>query len=65
VISGSLEVVMRERKRCRGISVALQGTCKVWMGDQRGWEEDGIYEQVVEVLDADEAGIWLEKGSQR
>jgi hypothetical protein len=44
----------------------MQGISRVYLGSKRGWEEDGIFEQVAEVLDCggDQDGIWLEKGSQ-
>lgn len=45
----------------------MQGISRVYLGAMRGWEEDGIFEQVIEVLDgqSEHDGIWLEKGSQR
>ncbi|ORX38571.1 hypothetical protein BD324DRAFT_577633 [Kockovaella imperatae] len=64
VLSGSLEVIMKDRKRCQAISIGIQSVCKLWMGPARGWEEDGIFERGVEVLGGDAEGIWLEKGSQ-
>ncbi|KAK4689494.1 hypothetical protein P7C73_g589, partial [Tremellales sp. Uapishka_1] len=64
VLSGALEVVMKERRKCLGISVGVQSVCKLNMGKKRGWEEDGIFERGVEVVSDPEEGIWLEKGSQ-
>jgi hypothetical protein len=55
---------MKERKRCQAISVGVQSVCRLHMGVQRGWEEDGVFERGVEVLGGDSDGIWLEKGSQ-
>lgn len=64
VISGYLEVTMRERRRCTAISVGVQSVCRLNMGTKRGWEEDGIFERGVEILSGDAEGIWLDKGSQ-
>lgn len=66
VLSGAIEVVMRERRRVQAISVGVQSVARLNMGPSRGWEEDGIFERGVEVLGGgDSEGIWLEKGSQR
>ncbi|WWC71630.1 uncharacterized protein I206_105588 [Kwoniella pini CBS 10737] len=68
VLSGSLEVTMKERRRVKAISIGVQSVCRLHMGANRGWEEDGIFERGVEVLGPTdiemEEGIWLEKGSQ-
>ena len=64
VLSGSLEIIMKERRRCQAISVGVQSVCRLWMGAKRGWEEDGVFERGVEVMGGDADGIWLEKGSQ-
>lgn len=65
VLSGALEVMMKERKKVRSISVGVQSVCRLHMGKGRGWEEDGIFERGVEVLgEENEDGIWLEKGRQ-
>ncbi|OCF42751.1 hypothetical protein I317_03482 [Kwoniella heveanensis CBS 569] len=65
VLSGALEVTMKERRKVQAISVGVQSVCRLHMGAQRVWEEDGIFERGVEVLAAEgEEGIWLEKGSQ-
>ncbi|GMK55788.1 hypothetical protein CspeluHIS016_0208440 [Cutaneotrichosporon spelunceum] len=65
VLTGTLEVVMKERRRVRTISVGVQSVCRLNMLGHRGWEEDGIFERGVEILGGDlEEGIWLEKGSQ-
>ena len=64
VLTGALEVIMKERRRCQAISVGVQSVCKLYMGVS-GWEEDGVFERGVEVLGGDAEGIWLEKGSQR
>lgn len=65
VLSGALEVIMKERKKVQAISVGVQSVCRLNMGKKRGWEDDGIFERGVEVLAGrDEDGIWLEKGSQ-
>ena len=64
VLSGTLEVIMKERRRCQAISVVVQSVCRLYMGKVRGWEEDGIFERGVEVLGGNADGIWLEKGSQ-
>ncbi|WVQ81908.1 hypothetical protein IAT38_004035 [Cryptococcus sp. DSM 104549] len=64
VLSGALEVIMKERRRVKSISVCVQGVSRLYMGKERGWEEDGIFERGVEVLGGDEEGIWLEKGRQ-
>ncbi|KIR78366.1 hypothetical protein I305_04435 [Cryptococcus gattii E566] len=65
VLSGALEVIMKERKKVQAISVGVQSVCKLHMGKERGWEYDGIFERGVEVLEGEgEDGIWLEKGSQ-
>ncbi|WVW85676.1 hypothetical protein I302_107714 [Kwoniella bestiolae CBS 10118] len=67
VLSGSLEVIMKERRRVKAISVGVQSVCRLHMGVGRGWEDDGIFERGVEVLgesEGEEEGIWLEKGSQ-
>jgi hypothetical protein len=55
---------MKERRRCQAISVGVQSVCRLYMGVQRGWEDDGVFERGVEVLGGDADGIWLEKGSQ-
>jgi hypothetical protein len=65
LLTGSLEVIMKERKRCQAISVGVQSVCRLHMGEERGWEEDGVFERGVEILGGMEEGIWLEKGSQR
>ncbi|EIW67274.1 hypothetical protein TREMEDRAFT_69764 [Tremella mesenterica DSM 1558] len=64
VLTGTLEVIMKERRRCQTISVGVQSVCRLHMGPKRGWEEDGIFERGVEVLGGNSEGIWLEKGSQ-
>jgi len=64
LLSGSLEVIMKERRRCNSISIGVQSVCRLHMGACRAWEEDGIFERGVEVLGGDAEGIWLEKGSQ-
>ncbi|WRT68347.1 uncharacterized protein IL334_005323 [Kwoniella shivajii] len=72
VLSGSLEVNMKERKKVKAISVGVQSVCRLHMGVGRTWEEDGIFERGVEILgssngngnDTGEEGIWLEKGTQ-
>ncbi|WVQ82686.1 hypothetical protein IAT38_004818 [Cryptococcus sp. DSM 104549] len=64
VLSGALEVIMKERRRAKSISVGVQSACRLHMGAERGWEEDGIFERGVEVMGGDADGIWLEKGSQ-
>ena len=64
VLSGTLEVIMKERRRCNSISVGVQSVCKLWFGSEKGWEEDGVFERGVEVLGGDADGIWLESGSQ-
>lgn len=64
VLSGGLEIIMKERRRVKAISVGVQSVCRLYMGQSRSWEEDGIFERGVEVLSGDEEGIWLEKGSQ-
>ncbi|WVQ68116.1 uncharacterized protein L199_006322 [Kwoniella botswanensis] len=66
VLSGSLEVIMKEPRRVKAISVGVQSVCRLHMGAGRGWEDDGIFERGVEVLGQGEGdeGIWLEKGSQ-
>ena len=61
VLTGALEVVMKERRRVRGISVGVQSVCQLCM--KSGTEDDGIFERGVEVLSGDEGGIWLDKGS--
>lgn len=63
LLSGTLEVIMKERRRCHSISVGVQSVSRLHMGEH-GWEEDGIFERGVEVLGGDAEGIWLEKGSQ-
>lgn len=66
VLTGTLEVVMKERRRVRAISIGVQSVCRLNMLGARGWEEDGVFERGVEILGGDdEEGIWLEKGSQR
>ena len=40
---------MRERRRVQAISVGVQGVCRLYMGTERGWEEDGIFERGVEI----------------
>lgn len=65
VLSGAIEVTMKERKKVQAISVGVQSVCRLHMGKERGWEDDGIFERGVEVLGGGgEDGIWLEKGSQ-
>lgn len=64
LVSGFLEVTMKERRRCLSISVGVQSVCNLNMGPDRGWEVDGIFERGVEILGGDSEGIWLEKGVQ-
>ncbi|WVQ72618.1 hypothetical protein IAR50_002176 [Cryptococcus sp. DSM 104548] len=64
VIQGSLEITMKERARAKAISVGVQSVCRLYLGLDRGWEEDGIFERGIEILGDREDGIWLEKGSQ-
>ena len=64
LVSGYLEVTMKERRRCQAMSVGVQSVCKLNMGGDRGWEIDGIFERGVEILGGDSEGIWLEKGVQ-
>ena len=64
LVSGYLEVTMKERRRCQAMSVGVQSVCKLDMGGDRGWEIDGIFERGVEILGGDSEGIWLEKGVQ-
>ncbi|KAL7423927.1 hypothetical protein Q5752_001512 [Cryptotrichosporon argae] len=64
VLSGALEVIMKERRRVQAISVGVQSVCRLHMGVKRGWEEDGVFERGVEILGGDAEGMWLEKGSQ-
>ncbi|WVN90233.1 uncharacterized protein L203_105469 [Cryptococcus depauperatus CBS 7841] len=64
VLSGALEVIMKERRRVQAISVGVQSVCRLHMGLDRLWEEDGVFERGVEILGGYEEGIWLEKGSQ-
>lgn len=64
LLSGYLEVNMKERRRCTAISVGVQSVCALDMGVKRGWETDGIFERGVEVLSGDAEGIWLDKGPQ-
>jgi hypothetical protein len=59
---------MKERRRVQAISVGVQSVCRLFMGVERGWEEDGIFERGVEIMGGEcgeGEGIWLEKGSQR
>lgn len=56
---------MKERRRVQAISVGVQSVCRLFMGVERGWEEDGIFERGVEIMGGDSEGIWLQKGSQR
>jgi len=72
VLTGAIEVNMRERRRVQAISVGVQSVARLNMGTTRGWEEDGIFERGVEILGdqvlgggPNSEGIWLEKGSQR
>lgn len=64
VVTGALEVIMKERRRCVAISVGVQMVCRLHLGVERGWEEDGVFERGVEILGGSAEGIWLEKGSQ-
>lgn len=64
IVSGYIEVTMKERRRCQAISVGVQSVCRLYMGPGRGWEEDGVFERGVEVMGGDAEGIWLEQGSQ-
>ncbi|WVQ86014.1 hypothetical protein IAT38_008182 [Cryptococcus sp. DSM 104549] len=64
VFSGALEIIMKERRRAKSISVGVHSACRLDMGAGRGWEEDGIFERGVEVMGGTSEGIWLEKGSQ-
>lgn len=54
---------MEKRRRCHSISIGVQSVCRLHMG-KRGWEDDGVFERGVEILDGDTEEIWLEKGSQ-
>lgn len=63
LLAGTLEVIMKERRRVQAISVGVQSVCRLNFG-AKGWEEDGIFERGVEILGGDAEGIWLEKGSQ-
>ncbi|ODO08789.1 hypothetical protein L198_00522 [Cryptococcus wingfieldii CBS 7118] len=64
VVQGSLEIIMNEGVRAKAISVGVQSVCRLYLGLDRGWEEDGIFERGIEILGDREEGIWLEKGSQ-
>ena len=64
LLTGVLEVTMKEARKVQAISVGVQSVCKLYMGEKRGWEEDGVFERGVEVLGGDAEGIWLEKGAQ-
>jgi hypothetical protein len=64
LLTGALEVIMKEPRRCQAISVGVQRVCRLHMGAQRGWEVDGVFERGIEVLAGDAEGIWLAKGSQ-
>lgn len=63
LLHGTLEVDMKERKRCKAIRVVLEAVVRLDMGEGRGWEQDGVFEREV-VIGGGEEGIWLEQGLQ-
>ena len=64
VLTGALEITMKERRKVQAINVGVQSVSKLHL-PKSGWEEDGLFERGVEILGSgDEDGIWLETGSQ-
>ncbi|BEI98873.1 hypothetical protein CcaverHIS631_0311720 [Cutaneotrichosporon cavernicola] len=49
------------RRRCRAVRVTLRNVSRLHMGDERGWEEDVLFERTLEVKGA----IILEEGVTR
>jgi hypothetical protein len=63
LMHGTLDIDMRERKRCKAIRVVLEAVVRLDMGEGRGWEQDGVFEREV-VIGGGEQGVWLEQGLQ-
>ncbi|TXT14018.1 uncharacterized protein COLE_00211 [Cutaneotrichosporon oleaginosum] len=49
------------RRRCRAVRVTLRNVSRLYMGQERGWEEDVLFERALEVKGA----IILEEGVTR
>lgn len=49
------------RRRCRAVRVTLRNVSRLFMGPERGWEEDVLFERSLEVKGA----IILEEGVSR
>lgn len=63
-LSGEIEIDIPRgsgRRRCRAIRVTLRNVAKLYMGPDRGWEEDVLFERTLEVKGA----IILEEGVSR
>ncbi|KAI9638006.1 uncharacterized protein MKK02DRAFT_42389 [Dioszegia hungarica] len=65
VLSGTIEITMKERRRVQAISVVIQSVSRLYMGGSRGWEEDGLFERGVEIIGEDAYGeaLWLDQGT--
>lgn len=63
-LSGEIEIAIRRGNgpvRCKAIRATVRSLCRLYMGEQRGWEEDVLFERSVEMTGA----IILEEGLQR
>lgn len=63
-LNGELEIDVPRgmgRRRCRAIRLTLKNVARLFMGEQRGWEEDVLFERTLEVKGA----IILEEGLSR
>lgn len=63
-LSGEIEIDLPRgtgRRRCRAIRVRLCNVSRLYMGPDRGWEEDVLFERTLEVKGA----IILEEGVSR
>lgn len=65
MLSGTIEITMKERRRVQAISVVIQSVSRLYMGGSRGWEEDGLFERGVEIIGEDAYGeaLWLDQGT--
>lgn len=63
-LSGEIEIDLPRgtgRRRCRAVRVRLRNVSRLYMGPERGWEEDVLFERTLEVKGA----IILEEGVSR
>ncbi|WWC90764.1 uncharacterized protein L201_005701 [Kwoniella dendrophila CBS 6074] len=77
ILSGTLEIKSHERCKVKDITIGIQTVSHLYMGVERGWEDDAIFERTVKITqdpgnhpslqmqaEEGEEGIWLDKGLQ-